>query len=125
MEQVTEGAVPDSRSLTVREAAALRWSNPRKSLAEIIEGLQDDKMRRGRESLIGIAYDIAQHGKYERDRLKATELLLAYAEGRPAQTILTADVTPQWLEHQIRTRHPEYTDDQVTALMQRVLPEPT
>jgi hypothetical protein len=106
--------------LTVREASALRWQKPRESIAAIIAGLEDDRQRTGTRALVAIAYDIAKNGKYDRDRLKATELLLAYAEGRPAQTILTADVTPAWLESQIRARHPEFTDEQVLDLIAKL-----
>ena len=129
-EQASKQPVSSDGSMTLREAQALRWSKPRESLATIIERLPVGTFGKGREALLALVATIATTARHERDQLKAAELLLAYSDGRPAQTILTADVTPQWAEHQIRQRYPHLSDEQVAALLaklttQGALPEPT
>lgn len=109
----------------------LTRDSPAEAMTAIIDRLEDKRTGlRGGEAMFAILQQIATEGKHDRDRIRAAELVLAYRYGRPAQTILTADVTPQWAEHQIRQRYPHLTNEQVAALLaklttQGALPEPT
>jgi hypothetical protein len=129
LQQRWEEGAPEPTPLPSRrwsEACLDRRFQSRDSAAAQIDRLWDG---RGAAHLLKLAAEIAENGKHERDRLKAVELLLAYKFGRPAQTVMHADVTPQWAEHQIRQRYPHFDDSQVSALIAKLaargaLPDP-
>lgn len=108
--------------VSVETAARHPWvAHSREPIADLIARLEWKSYGGGRAGLVAIAAEIAATARYDRDRLRAVELLLAYTDGRPAQTVLHADVTPQWLEQQIRARHPALTNEEVEALMARLV----
>lgn len=113
------GGAPKRNPLA--ELPKLGRDSPAEAVTAIIDRLTDRRTGlRGGEAMFAILHEIATNARYDRDKIKAAETILAYRYGRPMQSIAHVDVTPQWLEREIRARYPGLDDAAVQQLITKL-----